>query len=111
MLYLGKLLFFKNINFNFFFNFSDLKSERSRKRGFKKPCDLNDLIGLKRKSYAPESMCKIKYAVDMYFDSRDIRITIDPHPAVIRCDLRNGLGTFTRRQLCDSLCLFATEIL
>ena len=69
------------------------------------------MIGLKRKSYAPESMRKIKYAVDMYSDWRDIRIVSDPHPAVIKCDLRNGLGTFTRRQLCDSLCLFATEIL
>ena len=68
------------------------------------------MVGLKRKSYAPESMRKIKYAVDIYSDWRDIRIVSEPHPAVVKCDLRNGLGTFTRRQLCDSLCMFATKI-
>ena len=61
------------------------------------------MVGLKRKSYAPESMQKIKYAVDMYSDWRDSRIVSDPHPAVIKCDLRNGLGTcilFVRITLC-----------
>ena len=68
------------------------------------------MTGMKRKAYAPESMRKIKYAVDMFCDWREARLVSDPHPAVLKCDIRNGLGSFSRRNLCDALCLFATEI-
>ena len=79
-------------------------------RPFKKPTSNARLNQIRSKSYAAQSEPKISYAIHIYADWRNGRLNSSPTKSIERADIVDGVGNFTRCDLCDALCQFVNEV-
>ena len=107
------LLSFKLCCIEFFCIFIFIRGfyTRSCTRKFKAPSSQSRINSITSKRYAGQSEKKIQYALRVYRQWRDDRLTSSPEKCIELCDLNNNIGKFSRRDLCDTLCLFANEII
>ena len=79
-------------------------------RLFKDPIVDDSINDLSRKQFAPESKCKIRWAVNMYNEWRRSRISVIGCPSQTVDANLEMLHSFTPSQLGYALCRFVTEV-